>query len=224
MDTAHWPILYKSAAIIAWITLGLIPVQIAIFIMWPPPTEVLDFYRVFQDSAIIGLLNLDILYLFTVLFMGYLFLAFFAALSPTHRALASIALAVGLMGIAIYFTSNVSFEMMSLSNQYSMAESAEQQTLLLTVGKVMLTLYQGTAFGVYYILDGISLILFSIAMTTSTVFSKRIAYLGLIAGILMLVPSTVGLIGMAFALTSLIPTSIWLFMVARRLQELGKGN
>ncbi len=58
-------------------------------------------------------------------------------------------------------------------------------------------------------------------MIRNEVFSNKTAYIGLIAGILMLVPSTVGLVGMIFALTSLIPTSIWLFMIARRLNQIG---
>jgi len=224
MEKNNWSFLYKTAGIIAWITLGLIPIQIVIFILWPPPTTVLDFYSLFQENALIGLFNLDLLYLLTVLFMGYLYLAFFAALKNTHKSIATIALALGLIGVAVYFVSNVSFEMMSLSNQYLLAETNEQKTILLTAGKVMLTRYRGTAFGVYYILSGLSLVLFSVAMIRNEVFSKKTAYIGLVAGILMLVPSTIGMVGMIFALTSLIPTSIWLFMIARRLNQIGNEN
>ena len=195
-----------------------------IFILWPPPATVVDFYSLFQKNALLGLFNLDLLYLLTVLFMGYLYLAFFAALKNTHQSMAAIALALGLIGVAVYFVSNVSFEMMSLSTQYLAAESDELKTILLTAGKVMLTRYHGTAFGVYYILNGISLILFSAAMIQNEVFSKKTATIGLGAGILMLVPSTLGLVGMIFALTSLIPTSIWLFMIAQRLNQIGNDN
>ncbi|MBI9044574.1 MAG: DUF4386 family protein [Anaerolineaceae bacterium] len=224
MEKNNWSFLYKTAGIIAWITLGLIPIQIVIFILWPPPTTVLDFYSLFQKNALIGLFDLDLLYLLTVLFMGYLYLAFFAALINTHKSIATIALALGLIGVAVYFVSNVSFEMMSLSNQYLLAETNELKTILLTTGKVMLTRYHGTAFGVYYILNGLSLVLFSVAMIRNEVFSKKTAYIGLVAGILMLVPSTIGMVGMIFALTSLIPTSIWLFMIARRLNQIENEN
>ena len=110
--------------------------------------------------------------------------------------------------------------MLSLSKQYSLAESGNERIMFLTSGKVMLTKYKGTSFGAYYILNGISLVLFSIAMLTAEVFSKRIALTGLVSGILMLIPTTVGLLGMIFGLTSLIPTSIWLFMVAKKLNQL----
>jgi len=220
MITSSWTGLYKSAAIIAWITLGLIPVQIAIFIVWPPPSDVSEFFIVLKNTPLIGLLNLDLLYSLTVLFMGYLYLAFFVALKDTHKSLSLIALTLGLIGVAIYFNSHVSFEMLSLSKQYSLAESGNERIMFLTSGKVMLTKYKGTSFGAYYILNGISLVLFSIAMLTAEVFSKRIALTGLVSGILMLIPTTVGLLGMIFGLTSLIPTSIWLFMVAKKLNQL----
>ena len=222
MNDNSWKILYRSGGIIAWITLIMIPIQIAIYLIWPPPTEVLDFFRVYQNNALIGLINLDFLYLFTVLFMGYLYLAFFVALNDTSKSLSLIALVIGLIGVCVYFISNVSFEMLSLSKQYALTESNESRKILITSGKVMLTKYSGTAFGVYYILNGISLILFSIAMIRNAIFSNRIAYFGLVSGILMLVPTTVGIVGMAFGLTSLIPTSIWLFMMARRLNVMGK--
>ncbi len=111
-----------------------------------------------------------------------------------------------------------------LSKQFGLAETNEQKVILLASGKVMLTRYTGTAFGVYYILNGLSLVLFSIAMIRNKVFSKKIAYIGLAAGILMLVPSTAGTVGMAFALVSLIPTSLWLVMIARRFSQLSQNR
>lgn len=224
MEKNNWSFLYKTAGIIAWITLGLIPIQIVIFILWPPPTTVLEFFSLFQKNALIGLFDLDLLYLLTVLFVGYIYLAFFAVLIKTHKSIATIALALGLIGVTVYFVSNVSFEMLSLSNQYLSAETNEQKTILLTTGKVMLTRYKGTAFGVYYILNGLSLVLFSVAMIRNKVFSKKTAYIGLAAGILMLVPSTIGMVGMIFGFTSLIPTTLWLFLIARRLNQIGNEN
>lgn len=224
MEKNNWSFLYKTAGIIAWITLGLIPIQIVIFILWPPPTTVLEFFSLFQKNALIGLFDLDLLYLLTVLFVGYIYLAFFAVLIKTHKSIATIALALGLIGVTVYFVSNVSFEMLSLSNQYLSAETNEQKTILLTTGKVMLTRYKGTAFGVYYILNGISLVLFSVAMIRNKVFSKKTGYIGLVAGILMLVPSTIGMVGMIFGFTSLIPTTLWLFLIARRLNQIGNEN
>jgi hypothetical protein len=106
--------------------------------------------------------------------------------------------------------------MLSLSHKYQLAGTNEE--------KVMLTKYKGTAFGVYYILNGLSLILFSLAMLKTNIFGRKVAKIGSIGGILMLVPTTVRLVGMIFGLTSLIPTSIWLVIIAKRLNILAKAD
>jgi hypothetical protein len=60
-------------------------------------------------------------------------------------------------------------------------------------------------------------------MLQSNVFSKATAYVGIVMGVLMLVPPTVGTIGLLLSLISLIPTLIWLIPIARRLFQLGSG-
>ena len=42
-------------------------------------------------------------------------------------------------------------------------------------------------------------------------------------GVLMLVPPTVGTIGLLLSLISLVPTLIWLIPIARKLFQLGSG-
>jgi hypothetical protein len=42
-------------------------------------------------------------------------------------------------------------------------------------------------------------------------------------GVLMLVPPTVGMIGLLLSLISLIPTLIWLIPIARKFFQLGSG-
>ncbi len=87
----------------------------------------------------------------------------------------------------------------------------------------MLTTFQGTAFDVYYILNAITLIIISFVMLKSDIFSKKTAYLGLLAGLLMLVPSTAGTTGIYFGFASLVPWAIFSVLVARRLFQLGKS-
>ncbi len=60
-------------------------------------------------------------------------------------------------------------------------------------------------------------------MLRSKIFSKTTAYLGILAGILMIIPSTAGTLGLYFSLVSLVPWSIWLVLVARRLFQLGSA-
>jgi hypothetical protein len=57
-------------------------------------------------------------------------------------------------------------------------------------------------------------------MLRSGIFSKFIAYTGLVMGALMLIPASAGTVGLLLSLVSLAPTVIWLILVARRLFQL----
>lgn len=58
----------------------------------------------------------------------------------------------------------------------------------------------------------------------STVFSRLTAWVGLVFGVLSLVPASAGTIGIAFSLLSLIPMWMWLVLVARRLLQLARSG
>jgi hypothetical protein len=95
--------------------------------------------------------------------------------------------------------------------------------MLLTAGQVMLETYKGTAFDIYYVLNAIVLFIFSGVMLRSKLFSRAAAYLGFLAGILMIMPSSAGILGLYFALASLIPWAVWLVLVGQRLLQFGRG-
>jgi len=61
-------------------------------------------------------------------------------------------------------------------------------------------------------------------MLRSGVFSKATAYAGLLAGVLMIVPSTAGTLGLIFSLASLVPWAMFAVLVARRLFQLGRAS
>jgi len=111
--------------------------------------------------------------------------------------------------------------MLSLSDQYAAATTDAQRSVFLAAGQVMLTFYNGTAFDMSYVFGGVVLLIISAVMLRSNIFSKVTAYVGILMGMLMLVPPTVGTIGLLLSLISLVPTAIWLILVARRLFQLG---
>ena len=220
-EDSAWKSLYRVGGAAALITLVLIPIQIVIFIAWPPPSTVDGYFTLFQDNWLLGLLNLDLLYMLTNVLMILIFLALYAALRRVNQSCMAIGLTFGLVGIAAYFASNTAFEMLSLSGQYAAATEA-QKAMFLSAGETLLAIYKGTAFAVYYILNAIALLIFSVVMLQSNIFSKVTAYVGILMGVLMLVPSTAGTIGLYFALISLVPTAIWLILITRRLFRLGQ--
>ena len=76
----------------------------------------------------------------------------------------AIALALGLVGIAAYYASNTSFNMLALSQQYAEATSEAQKASLQAAGRAMLAIYTGTAFQVNYIIGAVALIIVSVVM------------------------------------------------------------
>jgi hypothetical protein len=218
--TAHWSSLYRTAAIVTLISVALMPVQLVVYIVWPPPATVVGFFQVFQQNALRGLLNLDLLYILNNIFLIPLYLGLHIALRKGAESLATLALATGLVGVAAYFSTNPAFEMLSLSNGYFAATTDAGRALYLAAGESMLASYTGTAFNVYYILNAVALLLFARVMFRSNVFSHTTAWAALAAGVLMLVPSSAGAPGMIFAMASLLPWAIFSVLVALRLLRL----
>ncbi len=219
---AHWNDLYKIGAWASIIMLVLIPIHIIIFVLWPPPATVEEFFALFQKNWLMGLLSLDLIYILNNILLSLIYLALYQALKQTHAALMTAALMLGLLGIAAYFPSNPAFEMLSLSRQYAAATNPTQQTILLAAGQSQLASFTGTAFDVYYVLNGVALLVFAWVMLHSPLFSKATAWWGLASGILMTIPSTAGMIGMVFALASLAPWMVFLVLVTRRFWVMGK--
>lgn len=221
---SDWNGLYRVGAVAALLMFVLTLIQSFIFITNPPPSTVIDYFTLFQKSQILGLLDLDFLLIVINILLILIYLALYVALVRINKSYMTIALAIGLVGTILFFASReATFGMLSLSNQYAAASTDTERTILLAAGQTLLTIYNGTAFDLSYVFGGVVILIFSVVMLWSNVFSKATSYLGIVMGILMLVPPTVGTIGLLLSLISLIPTLMWLILIARRLFQLGSG-
>jgi hypothetical protein len=202
--------LYRVAHFLALAMLLLIPSQIVIFVIAPPPDTVRGFFELYQQNPFLGLLSLDFLYLFNNIIIAIIYLALFTLLYQQTPVTVLLALIFGLIGIACYYPSNPAFEMLTLSNQFVQA-LPEQQTIYLAAGEAVMAGYTGTSFDVYYVLSTVCLLLFACAIIKSTKFKKSVGLWGLASGFFMIVPSSAGTLGMVFSMLSLIP---WVVFVA----------
>jgi hypothetical protein len=218
--TSGWNLLYKAGGIAALTMAVFIPIQAIIYILWPLPQTVLGWFTLFQNNPLIGLLDMDLLLIVDQVLMVLILLALYMILKKASPSLMLIALILGLVGTATYFASGSALEMLTLSNSYALAQNAAEKSVYLAAGEVMLANYEGTAFTVSYILQGIALFIIAIVMVRSNILGKAIAYVALILGVLAIVPPTVGMIGMVFALGSIIPLEIWAILVGRKLLQL----
>lgn len=221
-DDSLWKSLYKVGAVAALTVLVLMSIQIVVLIVWPPPSTVIGWFNLFQTNKLVGLLDMDLLLIVDYALLGLVFLAFWTVLRRVNQSFMAIALVFELVGIATYFASTAAFEVLSLSNQYALAATDAERSVLLAVGQVMFAIWQGTAFNISYIISAIALLIVSVIMVRSSIFSKVTAYMGILASLLMFVPPTVGSIGVFLSLISLIPTAIWLILIARKFFQLSR--
>lgn len=220
-DTTARP-LYTAGAIAALLSIGCIVVAIVVFATNPPPTPVADWFKQYHSNALIGLLDADLMMLTSYALLSVIYLALFHALRRAHEPFMGLAVALGLVSVVSYVAANPAFGMLTLSNKYyAAATTATERTQLLAAGQGLLANWTGSAFDVSYILGGVTMLIIAMVMLRSVVFSRATAYFGLIAGAFMMLPANAGPVGLVASLISLLPTIIWLSLIARRLFQLG---
>ena len=206
-------VVFRAGAFAAIAMLVIMAAQIVIFVIWPPPQTAGEMIALFNQNAILGLLSMDFLYLINNGILVLIYLPLYMVLREKELGWSTIAIIFGLVGIAAYYASNTSFEMLAISRQFAAAGTDAQRAALLGAGHAMIAVYKGTAFNVYYVLNAIALLIFAVLILRGNVFSKSIGITGLIAGMLMTIPSTAGTLGMVFALASLVPWAVFLVLL-----------
>ena len=207
-------ILLRTGAIASIGMLILIPLQIAVFVLYPPPAEALQWFELFSSNRLLALIELDLLYIIDNTLVSLVYLALYVLLKEKSKGVMLIALLLGLLGIAAYYSSNPAFEMMEAHKAWAAAATDAERTQWLTIANMLLLQINGSAFITYYILNGACLILISLVLMNREGY-KRIGIIGLISGILMSIPSPFGILGMICALLSLIPWMLFLILLLR---------
>ncbi|HEY3547101.1 MAG TPA: DUF4386 family protein [Propionicimonas sp.] len=215
MAADPWRPLVRWGAVAAIVVLAMIPLQAVVFLLSPPPTTVADYFALFQANPLLGLLDLDLLLTLDYVVMIPFYLALFVLLRRREPSLALLALTLGLFSLALFFVSReATFSMWQLSTQYVAADEPGRAAALAS-GQTLLTLYNGGTFGLSYLLGAASTLLFSLAMLRTLLFGRAAAVVGLVTGATMLVPPNTGGVGLVVSMLSLIPTAVWLVLLAR---------
>lgn len=218
-DVRNWKGLLVLGAWAALASVALIVIQIVVYVIWPPPETTVEFYDLLNADPVGGLVALDTLYIVSNLLAYLLYFALAVVLWKVSRSGVVVALAFGVLGMAAYMASPRPVEMLALADAYGRAGPAEQVALV-AVGDGMLATWIGTAFDIYYFFNLATLLIFAMLMLRSTAFTRATAMWGLVAAVLMAVPSNFGTVGLVFALASLLPWAVFAVLVARRLFDL----
>jgi hypothetical protein len=217
---SDWNWLYKIGGAAALLSVVFFPIQIAVYLISPPPDTVIGWFRLFQENKLIGLLDLDLLLIADQVLAILILLALYTALRRVNESFMAIGAVLGIVAAVLFIASNPAFAMLSLSDQYAAAVTEAQRTVLLAAGQAMLVTWQGSAFQLSYLLGSIGPIIISAVMLRSKLFSKTTAYLGILANVIALglyVPE----IGVFISIFSVVFLWMWYLLVARRLFQLG---
>ncbi len=218
--------LFKFGGIAALMVVVIALLQGPIFILYPQPTTVIGHFTQFQQNKLLGLVDLDLILILAEIGTIPVLLALYIALKRFNPAWLGIALAAGLGGIGLFLTVNPTLAMLFLSDQYAAAASEVQRAAFLAAGEALTAQYNGTAFGLFFILGGISYILFAMAMLKSGLFNRMTAYMGLAVGVMMLVPPlpVLGMVALVLSYVVIVPSIAWNILIAIRLFQLARTN
>jgi hypothetical protein len=220
--TDSWRIIYQTAAVCSLLIALFIPLQLFVYFTWPPPATVTGWFQLFDESPMIGLLDMDLLLIVdTVLFIP-VFLALYQVLFPYLHGPISLALILALIGIASYCASAEAFQMLSLSKQYMAAGSEGERAIVLSSGQSSMTNWMGSSFLIGYVLQSLSILIMSLVMLKAREFGKAISWLGIIIGIMMLLPPNVGKVGLYLSVSSVFPLWFWCLLLSRKFYLLGR--
>jgi hypothetical protein len=218
---ADWTTLYRVAGIAAFAVVALIPIQAIVYILWPPPATVIDFFNTFQHNVVLGLLDLDVLLILDQVLIVLVLLGLYISLRRVNPSLVLVGTAIGLIGAVLFIISReATISMLWLSQQYAAAASDVERTTLLAAGQTLLATYNGTAFSVGYFLSGLAILVISMVMLRGAVFSRVTGVAGVAAGLTGLIPASFGTLGFVLSFVSLLPLVVWLALIGRRFLQL----
>jgi len=220
----HWTTLYRTGAAAAAVSALFVPIQIVVFLVWPPPLDgtAIDWFTLLHNHQFVGLIDLDLLLVADNVLLVSILLALYVVLRLANEAVMTIAVALGFVGIVMYLASNPAVQMAALADRYAAASTDGQRAIAEAAGEATLAMWQGTAFQCAYLVGSIAGILIGVVMLRSGVFSAATAWLAILA-------NTVGLglyvpvVGVYIAVFSVLFLEAWYLLVARRLYQLGRG-
>jgi hypothetical protein len=230
---ADWKTLCKLGGAAALIVVVLTVSEVVAFTFYPQPGTVGDWFELFQSNRIIGLLDFWGLEVPMYGMFILVFLALYVLLRQADEGLVAIALICALLGVGVFFATNNPFSMLSLSDQYAATTTDAQRSAILAAGQTVLANTNQRAVGGFNIalfLVSVAGLIVSSVMLREDSFSRRTAYVGILAHGLSLADYVRQALtsSVTIALLVILPgalfVAIWFTLVGRRLIQLGRSE
>jgi len=178
----RWKSLHKIGGISALIIAVLLIGEVFVYAVLPRPASPLECIELFLKNPLFGLLHFDMLGMISYLFFIPLTLSLYLLIRSKSESLALIATVLFFIGIAVFFASNTSFSLLSLSKQYALAETEDQKMMLLSSCQTMITLFNVQAFMISYLIVSAAWVMIGIVMLKGDLFSRFASWMGILAG------------------------------------------
>jgi len=224
----NWNLLCRAGGIAAFIFLVYcLATMVQMTVLGGPPPTVVEALRVLQQNKVVGLLRLDFPTVMVLPLYYLLFFSFFAALKDTDRTHAAIGTVLVFLGVTLVLATPTALPLMALSDKYAAATSDAMKAHFLAAGEAVLATDISHGTGAYMggILVQTGAVWISVVMLRG-VFSKATAYVGIITHGLDLVHIVfvpfLPRVSSVFMIIAGLGYPVWLFLVGRRLLQLGK--
>ena len=194
------------------------------YFIWPyaPGTKTTEsIFLLLQSNPFGGLVSLDLFLFVGNLFSILLLLALYVSLKQVNESYALIALAFGMIAVVLLIPSRPIIELFSLSRQFASATTEAAKTKYLATGATLLALFDGTGWFMNSLLGSISLLISSLLMLRSNIYSTSTAYVGIITNVAacgFFIP----VLGTFLLFLSLPGYMIWYFLLAKRFFQMGR--
>jgi hypothetical protein len=234
-----WMSLYKVAGTSA--LLAVLVMVLEIFITLLPGggrTEsgimtVIDWFALFHNNWFMGLRNLGLMNIISIVLGIPIYLAFYFAHRHANKAYAILAAVLFFIGLSVYIANNTAFAVFALSGKYAAATTDAQRSLIAAAGEALLAQGESHTPGTFtgFFLCEIAGITISVVMFHGKVFSKPTAITGIIgSGFLLIFDACSAFVpalfqaAMIFVMIGGISSLVWYVLIARRFFQLGHRN
>jgi hypothetical protein len=190
---------------------------------------VVDWFNLLHDTWFLGLRNLGLLNIVMTALSIPMFFALCMAhwkVNPKYSALAMI---TSFIGITVFYSTNRAFAMLDLSNQYAIANTVAQRSVLEAAGQALLAVGQSHTPGTFigFFLSEVAGILISVVMLQGGIFNKLSGWAGILGfGMLWVyeicqsfIPEAASF-ALIFAMIGGILNLVWYGLIAQRLFKL----
>lgn len=215
----------RLAAAAAAASAVLLPIQVGVFLVWPPPLDgtAADWFALLADNRLAGMVDLDLLLVLDNVLLVPILLALFVVLRRLREPMMVIATAAGFLGVIMFIAMNPAVQMVGFSEDYAAATSDAARANAVAAGEAVLANWQGTAFHVGYLLGSLAGILIGVVMLGSSVFGRVTAWLAILAntaGLGLYLPG----VGVYVAVFSVLFLEIWYLLVSRALWRFARDG